>query len=198
MHLRKTLYIPISNPMHSAEGSKTSQIATVRRVPAKDLAFFPPGKTGLEKLATNIPPEESACEKGILPSSQSNSLSQILKSFPKTESLLSRLSFDSRDSSLSDEHELQELNTTRSSRDSSDSFGDEARTPKASRRRDFFPTDNEDSCSRLNINDTSGSASFDLQQNNPIVTVQTQPRPFPPMTLSIAPNAKGSDEGSRK
>jgi len=197
VHLRKTLFIPIANPTRGFDGSKASQYATIRRVPTKDFAFFPPGRTNPEKFSNNLPLDESASERGIISNSPSGGFSQILKSFPRTETLLSRLSFDSRNSSLSDEHELQELNIPRNSKEFSDSLLDEARTPMASRKRHSLPTDYGDPCPRLNLNDTFSAANFDERHNDPIVTVQTQPKPFPPMSLSVASTVNAPEEGFR-
>jgi hypothetical protein len=187
-----------NDPAREVDGSGASQYATTRRVPTKDFSFFPPGRANPEKFTNNLPLNESASEGGIISNSPSSGFSQLLKSFPRTETLLSRLSFDSRDSSLSDEHELQELNTSRNSNEFTETLFEEARTPKATRKRHSLPTDYEDPRPQLNVGDTFGSANFDERKNDPIVTVQTQPRPFPPMTLSVSSTVNTREDDFRR
>ncbi|ESK90845.1 lysm and peptidoglycan-binding domain-containing protein 1 [Moniliophthora roreri MCA 2997] len=152
IHLRKELYIPVGKTSHAASKVKSCNVVgspadvispvndklkpstgTIRRIPAKQLSFFPP------PTKPNIPPDTSQClsiDVADTPqkpyharylSTPSTSLNSILTALPiaasTRDTIMARLSFDSPGSSYSDQeqrnredHELDDVRASRHAR----------------------------------------------------------------------------------
>jgi len=142
IHFRKILYIPLDDTSHpnrvkplidleeptasSDPYHDKSHTSTIRRIPASQLSFFPPPAKPSARSAENSD-DPSFMRPGsgygsgsgsASPTQHSRALSSILTAFPFAAStrgtIVTRLSFDSERTSMSDdqEHELDEVRTS--------------------------------------------------------------------------------------
>lgn len=144
IHLRKVLYIPIdqtspllndaagtaagaNDTMHDASHSKTLNNLTIRRIPARQMSYFPPSKHlpgNQDEPLIPIDPETPSFvpRHTRYASSPPPSLNSILSALPiaasTRDTIIARLSFESSRSTLSDEdHELSDVHPRRASED---------------------------------------------------------------------------------
>lgn len=111
IHLREILLIPVEqSDNQSTQRSKTRvpEGATIRRIPPKDLLYFP-SATATNVSSPILSNSHEAAQRPRHPHASSTRLAQLFNGLPSTDALLSRLSLDSsRASELSDDgdHEL--------------------------------------------------------------------------------------------
>ncbi|KAJ8077970.1 hypothetical protein PM082_000171 [Marasmius tenuissimus] len=229
IHLRKELYIPLDKasrcqvdttsqealipPSSPRERNRNTLIddtvpedpsrATIRKIPTKNLSFFPPsaktiGKAPAGRTSLDLPSESGQQPwTAITPSSSLNTFLTALPIPTSTkDSIMARLSFESANSSYSDrEHELDDVRASRHARSlSHDSVLDgldNTPIPRRTRPGVLRKVHGRPGSSNINMEDLSRrdnsvypmtspdrvSTSPDITSPIPVRTVQLEPSP---------------------